>query len=197
MRYVKIACLAAVILGYAGTIGAAAPDHRRGSSDFSRNLGVATVSPNREACLTIKNRDLKPGQSFTLVWIATNGAMQSPEIRSATIRKSLPARCDPINSLPGDSAYSFDTGTLDTTKIYIAVVTKPIELRTVGAQVRGKIGASPEIAFRSCSSLEGVHFSAWSGGALKGKRVWHSYYYLGYDVEPTCTDADFNAEGGN
>ena len=191
MRYVGIAYLTAVVLGYAGTIDATAPDHGRGSSDFSRDLGIATVSPNRDACLTIKNRDLKTGQSFTLVWIATAGAMQSPEIRSATIRKRLSSPCDPVNSSADDTAYSLDAETLDTTKIYIAVIAKPIELRVVGAQVRGKIGASRDIVFRSCSSFEGLHFTAWTGGALKGKRVWHSYYYLGYDVEPTCIDADF------
>ena len=191
MRYVGIAYLAAVVLGYAGTIDAAAPDHGRGSSDFSRDFGIATVSPNRDACLTVKNRDLKTGQSFTLVWIAAAGGKQAPEIRSATIRKWLPSPCDPVNSSVEDAAYSLDAGTLDTTKIYIAVVTKPIELRVIGAQVRGKIGASRDIVLRSCSSFEGLHFTAWSGGALKGKRVWHSYYYLGYDVEPTCIDADF------
>lgn len=189
--YVGIAYLAAVMAGYAGTVAAAALDHRRGNSDFSPVFGVARVSPNRDACLTIKKRDLKPGQSFTLVWIAAAGAMQSPEMRSATIRELLPAPCDPINSSAEDTAYRFETGTLDATKIYIAVVTKPMELRVVGAQVRGKFGVSRDITFRSCSSREGLHFSAWSGGASTGKSVWHSYYYLGYDVEPTCTDADF------
>jgi hypothetical protein len=191
MRYVGIAYLAVVVLGYAGTVDAVTPDDKRGSSGFSRDIGVATVTSNRDACLTIKNRDLKPGQTFTLVWIATEGAMQSPEIRSATIRRRLPSPCDPVNSSAEDTAYSLDAGTLDNTKIYIAVVAKPIELRVVGVQVRGKIGASRDIVFRSCSSFEGLHFTAWTGGALKGKRVWHSYYYLGYDVEPTCIDADF------
>ncbi len=41
--------------------------------------------------------------------------------------------------------------------------------------------------FRSCTSTEGVHFTVWSGKPLDGKVRWHEYYYLGYDVEPTCT----------
>jgi hypothetical protein len=191
MRYVGIAYLAVVVLGYAGTIDAAAPDHGRGSSDFSRDFGIARVSPNRDACLTVKNRDLKTGQTFTLVWVPVAGVMHSPEIRSAPIRRRLPSPCDPVNSSAEDTAYTLDAGTLDTMKIYIAVIAKPIELRVVGVQVRGKIGASRDIVFRSCSSFEGLHFTAWTGGALKGKRIWHSYYYLGYDVEPTCIEADF------
>jgi hypothetical protein len=40
--------------------------------------------------------------------------------------------------------------------------------------------------FRSCASAEGIHFTVWSGKPLNGKLRWHEYYYLGYDVSPTC-----------
>jgi hypothetical protein len=42
-------------------------------------------------------------------------------------------------------------------------------------------------SYRSCTSAEGVHLSVWAGQ----RRLWHYYYYVGYDLEPTCTDADF------
>jgi len=48
----------------------------------------------------------------------------------------------------------------------------------------------PAWQFRTCASEEGVHASAWSGTPLASQRRWHAYYYLGYDVEPTCTPAD-------
>ncbi|MGL5879455.1 MAG: hypothetical protein ACRC2V_16975 [Xenococcaceae cyanobacterium] len=48
-------------------------------------------------------------------------------------------------------------------------------------------GDGIEESFRSCASAEGLHLTVWSGQALTGTRKWHSYYYLGYDVEPTCT----------
>jgi hypothetical protein len=44
--------------------------------------------------------------------------------------------------------------------------------------------------FRTCASEEGIHATAWSGTPLSSARRWHAYYYLGYDVEPTCTPAD-------
>jgi hypothetical protein len=43
---------------------------------------------------------------------------------------------------------------------------------------------------RSCTSLEGVHLTVWAGEPLKSRQLWHAYYYLGYDVEPSCQDAD-------
>ena len=41
-------------------------------------------------------------------------------------------------------------------------------------------------SFRSCTSNEGVHLTVWAGKALKSKRIWHEYVYLGYDLEPSC-----------
>jgi len=52
-----------------------------------------------------------------------------------------------------------------------------------------------QIGVRGCTSSEGLHLTLWSGEPLKGKRLWHMYYYLGYDVEPTCQPADYQ-DGG-
>jgi hypothetical protein len=46
--------------------------------------------------------------------------------------------------------------------------------------------------FRICTSSEGNHLTVWSGKPLQGKKRWHSYYYLGYDVVPTCKKRDFD-----
>jgi len=48
--------------------------------------------------------------------------------------------------------------------------------------------------FRTCASEEGIHATAWSGAPLASPRRWHSYYYLGYDVEPDCTPADYKPD---
>jgi len=45
--------------------------------------------------------------------------------------------------------------------------------------------------FRSCTSNEGLHLTAWRGKALTGRRVWHQYFALGYDVEPSCVPPDY------
>ena len=46
-----------------------------------------------------------------------------------------------------------------------------------------------EESFRSCATEE-LHLTVWSDRSLTGIRKWHSYYHLGYDVEPTCTESE-------
>jgi len=47
--------------------------------------------------------------------------------------------------------------------------------------------------FHSCTSTEGIHFTAWKGRPLTGELRWHQYHYLGYDVTPTCTEAELGS----
>ena len=47
------------------------------------------------------------------------------------------------------------------------------------------------VNFAECTSSEGVHLTAWRGVPLKSERLWHEYVYLGHDVEPTCTEAEW------
>jgi hypothetical protein len=51
--------------------------------------------------------------------------------------------------------------------------------------------------FRTCASEEGIHATAWSGLPLSSPRRWHAYYYLGYDVEPDCTPADYEPDSAS
>ena len=45
--------------------------------------------------------------------------------------------------------------------------------------------------FRACTSMEGLHLTVWSGKPLIGKRIWHSYYGVGYDTVPSCKEKDY------
>jgi len=64
-------------------------------------------------------------------------------------------------------------------------------VKSTRSGVRASGRSSSNIAFRSCTSREGVHLTAWQGKPLKGHRLWHEYFYLGYDVEPSCTPKDY------
>jgi hypothetical protein len=47
---------------------------------------------------------------------------------------------------------------------------------------------SEEIA-RVCTSMEGLHFTLWrQSTGSPPRRVGHLYHYLGYDVDPSCTE---------
>jgi hypothetical protein len=52
-----------------------------------------------------------------------------------------------------------------------------------------------DVRVRVCRSMEGLHLTLWSGEPLKAPRVWHLYYYVGYDLQQTCQPGD-TAGGG-
>jgi hypothetical protein len=64
-----------------------------------------------------------------------------------------------------------------------------------GAIVVRLSAAHPYAQVRSCTSQEGLHLTAWSGTPLTSQRLWHQYYYLGYDVEPSCDDREVREAG--
>jgi len=47
-------------------------------------------------------------------------------------------------------------------------------------------GVASPLRFRQCASNEGLHLTAWRGN----HRTWHEYWYLGYDVEPNCSEKE-------
>lgn len=75
--------------------------------------------------------------------------------------------------------------------IAVAIVGR-FEVERRGAAISLHSGKTvARIGVRGCTSNEGLHLTLWSGKPLEGKRLWHMYYYLGYDVEPTCQSADY------
>lgn len=44
--------------------------------------------------------------------------------------------------------------------------------------------------FHWCTSAEGIHLTLWNGAPASGRREWHRYVYVGYDLDPTCTEAE-------
>lgn len=73
----------------------------------------------------------------------------------------------------------------------IALIGAAARLRRVGDGLQVELdGAPPAETFRACTSAEGAHLTVWSGKPLAGRRVWHAYYYLGYDTEMDCTPGD-------
>jgi len=191
MKRARVLFLSMLLMHHAAILSAAVPRSQRDAIDFAGDIGLVASTQSGQFCLSIKNGKLKPGQELTLLWIPSADLKQAPEIRSTTVLKLLMNPCDPINSVEGDAAYVVNAGKLDTDKIYTAVVGKRANFRIIPGVAEVTIDSDAEVTIRSCSSREGLHFTGWTGGAPKGKKVWHRYYYLGYDVEPTCQDPAF------
>ncbi len=95
----------------------------------------------------------------------------------------------------GDSTYAvkMTAGKLIHDVPYVAVFVSPGILSMKGKEIVGDLDADGILEyFRQCTSSEGVHLTIWSGEPIKGIRRWHRYFYLGYDVEPSCSDADYS-----
>ncbi len=80
--------------------------------------------------------------------------------------------------------FGFDVG--------IAVIEppKPVQVQNNLASIDLNEDGKPEF-FRSCGGFEGTHFTIWTGKPLKGKRIWHSFYYVDYDTVVTCKKKDW------
>lgn len=185
MGYLALALL--LLLAASGLAKKKKPRENNGFI-YDLRLGVAEVEQHGEVCLTIQNPKLKPGDSASVV--STEGGVEQAQV-TAKLEKSCSR--DP-NTAPGDSFYTLQLAKNrlppSTLGLGIADYSGPFEnqgefmaFNTV--RLEGKADY-----FSSCSGSEGVNLMVWNGVPRQGALEWHRYYYLGYDVDTTCTAAD-------
>ncbi len=145
-------------------------------------IEVADVGPDRVLCMHHEGAPLAAG---AMIWLVQPDTPQS-------VARAVPGAgaCAPRPDRAENALVPLRVvgGALDSMRLSIAIV------GWAGAPVvRGRVAAAdldgdgvPE-RFRACTSSEGVHLTIWSGARLR----WHRYFYLGYDVEPDCTEADY------
>jgi hypothetical protein len=160
---------------------------------IASRLGVA-VQKSGTTCLYTHNADLASGSPLILVLLSPPQSTAKAEI----VRPAPPI-CSSIDPSDADlKSYEIRTtgeAPLPATPA-IAVSGFSGRFQTRGKYVTADINqdGEPEF-FRFCASSDGLHLTVWSGKPLHGKRRWHQYYYLGYDVEPNCTPAETRTSG--
>jgi hypothetical protein len=151
-------------------------------------VGVAAIDGARH-CLALVGDALETGAPVVLI------AIDEPQrlYRAVVVR---PLReCAILNSrdTPGPY-YAIGPETAsgpEPPNLAVAIVGHP-DARVVGGQVWLRLSdAVPHAQVRRCASSEGLHLTVWSGTPLKSVRLWHAYWYLGFDVEPDCRPADY------
>jgi|SRR5450631_1836812 len=156
--------------------------------DYASSIGLAAFS-GAKVCLAIDNPHLLHGSAVNLV---VPGIPQS--LVKAEVVGLAPDTCGSPQLRDSGSDYyevRLLSGTLPSSIPVIAVTNSSNPLQKTGTVVSGDLAGNGGLEyFRSCNSSEGVHLSVWSGKPLKGRRKWHRYYYLGYDVQPNCTSKD-------
>jgi hypothetical protein len=164
--------------------------------DYLSSVGIIVLQNNGTACLTIKNPDLSVGTQFMVVFPSMSGNSIPSELMRGEIVRRTSGGCNFSESAEyGDSTYTvkITKGKLINDVPYIAVFVSPETLSKKGKEIVGDLDSDGTLEyFRQCTSSEGVHLTIWSGKPLKGIRKWHRYFYLGYDVEPSCNEADYS-----
>ena len=168
------------------------PSSHRPALNYAADLGIA-IQKNDHSCLLIANGGLSPGQRIFFVTDATPQTFGEAEILS----KAGEFCMDSDQQTHGATAYSIKTiqGALRKGAPAFAIA-KPINpMEMSGGYLRADLDNNGRAnTFRTCTSSEGVHLTIWEGKPLEGKRKWHSYYYLGYDVTSNCTDSEMKSD---
>ncbi|UCF40916.1 MAG: hypothetical protein JSW43_00805 [Gemmatimonadota bacterium] len=157
--------------------------------DFAAAIGLATADTGASICLTIHRADLAVGTPLLLLDVTGN---DKPLNARSGVRRGAPC---PRDMATGDEA-SYETtlapgAQLQRGGVYFAVVTPPAGPVESGPVTRLDVDGDGAIEeFRTCASSEGLHLTVWPGAEMTGTRLWHRYFYLGYDVEPDCSDAE-------
>lgn len=154
-------------------------------------IGVAATESDGWVCVAVPASALAPGALVTLV---EPGRATSTVV--ATIEQPVRS-CTSLEQRFLSGAYAHyrarisDSGNLDENRLWVAFVGRLRTQKLPAGRVSVYVSrALPRVQVRSCTSGEGLHLTAWSSTPLRSRRLWHEYYYLGYDVEPSCDVRD-------
>jgi hypothetical protein len=181
--------VAALVLLLAGSVAAKKKKPRENNGFiYDVRLGVAEVDQQGEVCLTIKNAKLKPGDA--VVVISSEGAVEQAQV-TAKLEKSCSRD---RNTGPDDAFYSLQLfkNRLPPSSLGLGIAdySGPFENNGEFVGFNTVRLAGKADYFSSCTGSEGVNLLVWNGLPRQGTLEWHRYYYLGYDVEATCTATD-------
>ncbi len=164
--------------------GVAAQVAQKGSAP-ALEIEVAQIGRTGPLCMRHEGAALAAG---TRIWLVQP---DSPQSVATAVPGSGHCGAWPDRSETGLVPLRVVGGALDSTRLSVAIV----GARTAPAVRDGVAGADLDgdgvvERFRACTSSEGVHLTIWSGRPPAGRLRWHRYFYLGYDVDPSCTPAD-------
>lgn len=173
---------------------AAAPDAGKPPPDaaglygWDDNVGAVARDADGSICWKLAG-DPPDGAPVTVVRL-------QPEVSVYAAR--VAGRCDPgpdpilLGDTPAPRTKLTVEGLGSDPFVGIAVLGGP-SLKADGDAGVGDIDRDgKDEALVACKTGEGLMLSAWKGKPRKGDKVWSSYHFLGYEVEPNCTDAEVN-----
>ncbi len=163
------------------------------SPRFETLVGVVDANSEGRLCLSISNPRLAGGAEVSVVM---------PERPQRVVKATVEAKAaDSCSRNPDSNASYYWLKLAAGVRAVNLGEPMPPAIAVVGSAGAVKVrrgiasgdlnGNGRAEFFRICTSTEGNHLTVWTGRPLRGRRVWHSYYYLGYDVVPDCKKRDF------
>lgn len=162
----------------------------------STSIGLVARFLDGQACMTVPDSTLSVGQQFAVASIPVAGdtSLSRPGVVEVTAVR--PRRCAGLWGDYGWMDYlvrevepevpAYGRGPA------VVLVGGTATFTYRGGHLQTDMNGDGNMeTFRSCTSHEGLHLTLWAGTPLLGKRIWHHYYPLGYDVEPNCSPADY------
>ena len=158
------------------------------AQDTSAPVGVA-ASQGGQICVAMPAPELAPGAALTLIQPT---APQSVFV--ATVVRPVPG-CERLDRAMISGPYYLlqlaDSTAGDFGGPFVALSGMLATRRIRSGEIAVQLSAAhPNAQVRSCTSSEGLHLTVWVGTPLTSQRLWHQYYYLGYDLEPSCDERD-------
>jgi hypothetical protein len=149
--------------------------------------GVLATSAGHSV-LALAGPDLAPGTPLTIVDVNEPRHVQ----RAVIVGRVDEARTLAPHNVEGPYYQIAPEPAADTLPdLAIAIVGRADVQRTDSMPALRLRGPETTIRVRSCASTEGLHLTIWDGEPLKSRRLWHAYYYLGYDLTPDCQPGDY------
>jgi len=148
----------------------------------SPRLGIATTVSDTVACVTFGGAPVPPGTYVFFVFFSP------PRVVDGVVGSPVKGSCNSAGPQEGQ-AYGarmrYGVGQKDELSVCVDDPTARVQYVDGEFVVMTKDTVNP-LRFESCTSHEGVHLSAWRGN----RKTWDGYWYLGYDVEPSCPDEE-------
>jgi hypothetical protein len=170
--------------------------------DSAVRLGVALRDADGRWCGTFAGEgggpQLEVGDAVTIVWTdssawraSVTGQVQS--VRDAPCGRDAPGATVERDANAGPRLAAYYLTVTDSVPDAVASVAHAVVGTSVwrfgpdDTAVGDIDGDGIEEILRACTSLEGLHLTMWRGPLT---RVAHYYHYLGYDVEPSCSESE-------
>lgn len=162
------------------------------ANSLDRQIGIVVAKASL-VCLIASAQNLKTGSKVSLVLPTIPQRLVSGTVTSTYDRKCAQVSKPYISGKYYRLSLPYSHTQIDLPAI--AILNADSHLHRVVLRVVGDLdGDGTAELFRSCASSEGIHLTVWSDRPLIGIRRWHSYYYLGYDVEPTRTKLEYDRD---